>query len=364
MSKNIILYDFFAAQGGAEYFATKFAEVFDAEIATGYIDENQCDVSTISSFTVTDLKAYFKSHLIRFFNLNYQFNRYGKTLNRFSHVIISGTHAISSAPNINKGKVIYYCHTIPRFAYDLYDYYIEKYSPVLRVFYALFCKYVRWEFERSIKHVDVFLCNSENVRKRIKSYVGYDAKVVYPPVETDRFQDLGQGDYYLSTARLEDHKRVDLIVKAFIKMPNKKLVVASGGSMLNELRELAKNSPNISFTGWTTKEQLIELMGRCIASIYIPIDEDFGISPVESMAAGKPVIGVDEGGLRETIVHLKTGVLCSKEISPNDLVEATNILNKKRCKEMAENCINQSEKFSTENFFNNMNKIINQSNRS
>ena len=94
---------------------------------------------------------------------------------------------------------------------------------------------------------------------------------------------------------------MDLIVKAFKKMPDKRLVVVSGGADMPGIKQIAEESPNIEVLGWISEARLCDLMGRCIATIYIPRDEDFGISPVESMAAGKPVIGVQEGGLLETV---------------------------------------------------------------
>ena len=149
--------------------------------------------------------------------------------------------------------------------------------------------------------MDIIVTISETVRKRFKRFLGYDSVVIYPPCETERFQWIEEGNFYLSTARLDPMKRVDLIVKAFKKMPDKRLVVVSGGADMPRIKQIAEESPNIEVLGWISEAQLCDLMGRCIATIYIPRDEDFGISPVESMAAGKPVIGVQEGGLLETV---------------------------------------------------------------
>jgi glycosyltransferase involved in cell wall biosynthesis len=144
----------------------------------------------------------------------------------------------------------------------------------------------------------------------LRQYLGIDhVAVIHPPIDTQNFRWLGQHAYYLSTARLEPYKRVDLIVRAFMEMPNRRLLVASGGSQYAELRELAAEHSNIHFTGWLSDKQLRAFIGRCIATIYLPVEEDFGISPVESMAAGKPVIGVAEGGLIETVVPGETGLL-------------------------------------------------------
>jgi len=142
---------------------------------------------------------------------------------------------------------------------------------------------------------------SETVRRRTRKFLGRDSRVIYPPCETDRFQFLDQQDFFLSTARLDPLKRVDLIVEAFLKMPKKNLVVVSGGSEIHKIKETAGRGKNIQVLGWVGEEKLQDLTGKCIATVYIPRDEDFGMSPVESMAAGKPVIGVQEGGLLETV---------------------------------------------------------------
>ena len=166
--------------------------------------------------------------------------------------------------------------------------------------------------------MDVVITNSKNVQERLRQYVGIeDAVVIHPPVEVNRYEWLGQENYFLSTARLEPYKRVDMIVQAFMQMPDRKLVVASGGSELSRLRKVAEDHANIRFTGWCSDRELRELLGRCTASIYLPMDEDFGISPIESMAAGKPVITVNEGGTRETVVHGETGLLLSPSVLDN-----------------------------------------------
>jgi glycosyltransferase involved in cell wall biosynthesis len=149
--------------------------------------------------------------------------------------------------------------------------------------------------------MDIIVTISETVRKRIRRFLRHDSQVIYPPCETERFRFLDQENFYLSTARLDPLKRIDVIVRAFLKMPEKNLVVVSGGSEIRKIKEAAEEAKNIQVLGWVNEERLIGLMGKCIASIYIPRDEDFGLSPVESMAAGKPVIGVREGGLLETI---------------------------------------------------------------
>ena len=97
--------------------------------------------------------------------------------------------------------------------------------------------------------------------------------------------------------------------------------------------------------GWTSEEELLKLMGNAIASIYIPLDEDFGISPVESMAAGKPVIGVREGGLLETVVHGETGFLIPSNPSEEDLIEAVQKMGPETAGTMRRPCETRARQF-------------------
>lgn len=215
-------------------------------------------------------------------------------------VIFSGTFAPLAHKKIS-GRKILYCHTPPRLLYDQKNFMVQQIPvwqrPLLRMVMGVYLS----AYEQAIDSMDIIVSNSETVKERIRRFLGQDSQVIHPPCETDRFQFLDQQGFFLSTARLDPLKRVDLIVEAFLKMPKKNLVVVSGGSEIHKIKEAAERAQNIQVLGWVDEEKLQDLTGKCIATIYIPRDEDFGISPVESMAAGKPVIGVQEGGLLETV---------------------------------------------------------------
>jgi glycosyltransferase involved in cell wall biosynthesis len=246
-------------------------------------------------------------------------------------------------PRIKVKKIIYYCHTPPRFLYDLKAHYKESLSLPAYIFLKLFSLAYKPFYERSLRNIDVILANSNNVKKRLKKYLNLDAEILYPPCNTSYIGKESKG-YFLSTARLEPLKRVDMIVDAFRQMPDNQLIVMSGGSQLEELKEKAKDHSNISFTGWVKEKQKRELIAHCEATIYIPKDEDFGMSPVESISAGKPVIGVAEGGLLETVQHLKSGYL----IAPKDL--STNLVRVIKMKNYPTNIANKEKKLTRSEF--------------
>ena len=275
----------------------------------------------------------------------------------------------------DKIKKIMYCHHPVRFAFDLKDYYYRRYAPWQRPLFVGMVWLARRVYGWGIKKMDVVMANSENVKSRLQNLVGrQNAVVVYPPIDTEKFQHTlsfpprvkardklrreSRNDYYLSFARLVDLKRVSDIARAFRKMPDKKLIVASGGPELEKIQRLAHGFANIKIKGFVSDEELVGLVGNCIATIYIPIDEDFGMSPLEAASAGKPTIGVDDGGLRETIIHKKTGYLIPKDYKIDDLISAVNWLTPERAVAFAGDCKRQAEKFSKEKFVNSVKKMV------
>ena len=269
-------------------------------------------------------------------------------------MLYSGFYAPFAVHRQRDGRRIYYCHTPPRFAYDLRGFFLARYPAPVRPLASAFFDHVKRHYEEALARMDTVVANSENVRGRLKRFCGVEAQVVHPPIDTERFRWIEAGDYYLSLARLAPYKRVDLVVQAFLAMPDRKLVVASGGPEEGRLRMLAAGATNIAFTGWTDDARLRDLVGRCRAAIYVPEDEDFGMSPVEAMAAGKPVIGVAEGGLLETVIDGETGLLVPPAPGVEALVEAVNRLDGARALAMREACEARAARFAAPRFLERM----------
>ena len=279
-------------------------------------------------------------------------------LRDYDWVVYSGVTAAVAAHHHSEGRNVYYCHTPPRFVYDLRDHYLQSLPGWQRPLLSSLIALVQPRYEAAIGLMDTIVANSENVRSRVQQYLGRDAMVVYPPCDTRGYRWLADGDYFLSTARLEPYKRVDLILEAFLKLPSHRLIVASGGSDERRLRQIARGAENIEFVGWQSAERLRELVGRARATIYVPRDEDFGMSPVESMAAGKPVIGVAEGGLLETVRDGETGLLLPRDPNCQRLVEAVLQMQPDRARAMRVACQEQAQVFSLDSFRQRMREII------
>ena len=307
------VYDFLSVQGGAEKFALQVAEAMAMDLVVGYADQSAFPPAglPVPYKAITGYTSVFGWHALK---AMLAFRRHGECLRSYDTVVFSGFYAPVAVRHRAGKRNLYYCHTPPRFAYDLEDFYLDQMSPLQRPVARGLFGLIRRNYEAAIARMDGIAANSANVAQRLSDYLGIEGvEVIHPPVETGVFRWLDAGDYYLSTARLEPYKRVELVVRAFMEMPNRQLVVASGGSELPALKQLAAGYGNIRFTGWQSEQQLRELIGRCAATVYVPVDEDFGLSPVESMAAGKPVIGVAEGGLLETVQQGETGFLINKD---------------------------------------------------
>jgi len=206
--------------------------------------------------------------------------------------------------------------------------------------------------------MDKIIANSKNVQARIKKYLKTDSQVIYPPIEIEKFRWYQQDGYYLSFGRVDELKRIEAIAQAFTKMPNKKLVITSSGPNLKNVQKIAKDHQNITITGWTSDEQLTALVGKCIATIYIPIDEDFGMTTLEGMSAGKPCIGVDQGGLKETIIQNKTGTLIPADFKIDDLANAIQKMDKTTALGMKDDCISQAKQFNHKIFAEKIKRLV------
>ena len=346
--KAAIVHDYFNKKGGGERLVLNLAEALDLDIFTGFVDTNK--TFDLSDFRVKKLTRPIHNPLLRILTLHKKFKEL--RLKDYDAVILSGTICLSAAEHNHPN--IWYCHTPVRHLYSQKEWFLQQINPLKRLALKMFHLWLKPIDQRNIRHVDRIVCNSKNIKNRIRRFYGEefaeDAAVIYPPVHTSTFESTGQKDYYLSFGRLDKLKRIHLIIEAFMDIPDKKLVVASGGPELENLKRKVSPYNNIEIKGYVSQEELDELISTCIATIYIPIDEDFGMSPVEGMTRGKPCIGVDEGGLKETIFHKRTGYLCRRDMKKEDLIQAINWMSKNQAEKMGEDCIREALRFHQDNF--------------
>ena len=357
--RGVVLYDFLHCRGGAEKVALTMMRAFPhADLCVAYRNAEHFpeEIQNLTNLIDLGVSARFPGGRTLLGSLAFRFST-GR-LRRYDWALFSGSVSVEGVHQRPNGVNFYYCHTIPRFAYDLADYYQEQAPPAARPLLRLVALLTRRRYSAALAKMDLIIANSENVRSRLARYLGVSATVIYPPCDVADYRWRGQGDYYLSTARLEPYKRVDRIVKAFAQMPDKKLIVVSGGTDESYLRTLARGAANISFLGWVSERRLRTLVSQCIATVYVPCDEDFGMSPVESMAAGKPVIGVAEGGLLESVVPRRTGLLITGEPHVDALKSAIRTMTPEYASRMRADCEARAELFSTDRFIEQIRSVV------
>ena len=220
-------------------------------------------------------------------------------------LVLSTSHCVAKGVRPPGGAVhVSYLHTPMRYIWDMYEAYFGKGTGGLaaRVMPWVRPYLQRWDVS-TCDRADYFLANSAFVAERIERLYGRHADVIHPPVEVERFAPaLKPEDYYLVVSALVPYKRVDLAVKACQHLGRKLKVVGKGPEME---RLKALGGPKTEFLGWQSDEAVAGLMARARAFLF-PGEEDFGITPVESMAAGRPVIAFGQGGALETVVGLDT----------------------------------------------------------
>ena len=356
---GVLLHDYFDICGGGERLALTLSRGLGLDLCFGFWTDESYDPVTARGLRTLDLGAFSRIPGWRTIKQMRAFRRRTRFLRDYATAIYSGVGAPLAVVNHPEGANLFYCHSPPRFIYDQREYYRSLLPKWQQGALTTLVEYVRPQYEAAVARMDRVIANSVNVQERVRTYLGKESEVVYPPVDTERFRWVESGDYYLSTARLDALKRVDTIIRAFKLLPAQRLVVTSGGGELERLRELARGTTNIEITGWVSEARLRELVGGARATIYIPRDEDFGMSPVESMAAGKPVIGVASGGLLETVVEGETGLLIDPDPHPEQLCDAVDRMDANTAADMRASCEARAAQFSEARFIDNMRAIVN-----
>lgn len=225
-------------------------------------------------------------------------------------LIISSSHAVAKGVlTTARQKHLCYCYTPMRYIWDLYHTYLNhtRLSPLAERVFRYSAHYLRmWDLASS-QRVDKFLAISDTVRDRIRHIYGREAPVVYPPVDTKFFVPEAEArrDYYLVVSRFVAYKRVDLVIETF-RHRDEQLLIVGDGPLFGRLRRQA--SRNVEFLGAVSDEELRILYQNCQALVF-PSEEDFGLTPVECMACGRPVVALGYGGSAETVLDGRTGVL-------------------------------------------------------
>lgn len=315
--KIALVHDHLAQDGGAERVLKAFLDiwpdaptyvmVYDKETANDYFAKKDIRASFIQKMPAGLKRYQWYLPLMPTAVESYDLRGYD--------VVVSSSASFAKGVITDPGAIhISYCHSPTRYLWTDTHTYVDELGHVnkfIKKFIPPYLTYVRQWDRLAADRVDLFVANSKIVQQRIKKFYKRDSVLMYPPVESSRYQIQPEvGDYFVTGGRMVPYKKIDLVVQAFNEI-GRPLKVFGIGPELQRLKEMAR--PNIEFLGRVPDEQMGELYGKALAFIN-PQVEDFGITPIESMACGRPVIAFEQGGATETVIPGKTGIFFEEQV--------------------------------------------------
>ena len=356
--KIALVHDYFNQYGGGERVIESMAEVWpysliytsihDEELMRTWLGINKKRIKT-NFIQRLPFAKYLNKHYFFAYPFAFKSQGIGNV-----DVILSSSSYAAKFVHVNKNALnICYLHTPPRFLWgydtELSRYYSRPFDTILSPIYQLVLPKIKGIIRRmdykAAQKVDYFITNSIEVQSRIKKHYNQNSKIIYPPVNTSRFNNekIKDDGYFLIVSKLGGYKRIDIAVKAFNNF-GLEIRIVGVGPQLDYIKSIAKK--NVKFLGRLSDTEVKKVLLNCTALIF-PTHEDFGIVPVEAMAAGKPVIAFRGGGALETVVEGKTGEFFDKQTSESLL----KVLKKfDPSGYNADDCRKQAEKFSKERF--------------
>src|SRR5262245_25885136 len=302
-----IIHDYLNQYGGAERVLEALHELYPgAPVYTSLFDPRAMpafyrdwDIRTSWMQRLPGWRRHFQKYFLLYPSAFESFDLSGYDL------ILSSSSAYAKGVIPAPGaRHICYCHTPMRFAWRTDDYIKrEGFGRLQRAVLPLMLSYVRLWDVATTPRVDQFVANSREVAARIARYYGRTATVIAPPVDLSPYRPPAPGNFYLAGGRLIPYKRLDLVIRAFTAL-GLPLKVFGDGRDRERLEALAGS--NVEFLGQISEEQRRDLFASCKAFIF-PGEEDFGITPLEAMSAGRPVIAYAAGGALETVIEGVTG---------------------------------------------------------
>lgn len=377
--KIAIVHDYIKEFGGAERVLEALCEIYpEAPIYTAFCDKSSTAYERFKNRKIIQSWAaqipFFPklASPLRFLTPliwgSFNFSDYDLVISSASWYVTKGFGTNQSLEG-RKPVEICYCHTPPRWLYGYNTSINFQKFLIVRLYAKIVGSFIRnYDFKRAQK-VNYFIANSKEVQARIKKFYQRDSTVIYPPVSLSdvRFKtkDLGK-DYYFIVSRIVGAKGLDLAVEAAVKEGFSLKIAGSPAGYYFEHDKLLKKAEDdnperkpkgkVEFLGQVTDEELAKLYKGAKAFLALAKDEDFGITPVEAMLSGTPVIAFNGGGYKETVIDGKTGILFN-DYSVNGLIEA--IKKFEKAKINSKDCIEQAQKFSKERFKKEIKEVIN-----
>ena len=313
--KAAIVHEWFVNYAGSEKVVESFTNIWrDADVfaLVDFLDEKQRNIILKGKFAKTSLVQKFPFARNKHRNYLPFFPSAIERLDLSKYdLIISSSHSVTKGVITKPDQLhISYCHSPMRYAWDNAELYLShaNISGGPKGFLARsVIHYLReWDL-KTASRPNFLIANSKFISEKLKRIYNRDSIVIYPPVDVSKFNCVTEKkDFYLTASRMVPYKRVDLVVEAFSNMKNRKLKVVGNGPELAKIKMNA--SSNIEFLGYKEDEDLKALMQQAKAFVFAA-EEDFGITVVEAMACGTPVIALNKGGTAETVINNLTGIL-------------------------------------------------------
>jgi glycosyltransferase involved in cell wall biosynthesis len=357
-AKIALVFDWMTTNGGAEKVnavlhkmfpqAPIFTSVFNPETVKGF------EKAAITTSFIQNLPFAKSKHQLYLSLMPYAYESFD--LSSYD-IVISSSHACAKGV-ITKPETMHicYCHTPMRYAWDNWHSYIREYkmNPILKSCAKKSMHKIRMWDRLSADRVDHFVANSETTKKRISKYYRRDSAIIHPMIDCKKFYISKETKgYFLAVGRLIPYKKFDLIIEAFnqIGLP---LKIVGEGISERELVNSAKG--NIEFLGNIDDKNLQKIYSECEALIF-PQVEDFGITTLEAMASGRPVIAFNQGGATDTVIEKETGIFFNKQ-TPESLIGAIETYQKNKDKFDPKAIKKHAQSFDQEEFENKLNKYI------
>lgn len=353
--KVAIIQEWLVSVGGSDKVVKAIADIYpQADIYTLIADPKVCkelriDWNRVKTSFIQKLPFSKKKHrmYLPFFPFAIeQFDLRGYDL------VISSSHCVAKGVLTKADQLhISYVHSPIRYCWDMYNEYLEEselYKGIKSWFVRLMLHSIRKFDAISGNRVDYYISNSDYVGQRIRKTYRRKSVTIHPNIDTSKFEMCAEKEnFYLASSRLVPYKKIDLIIEAFNKMPEKKLYIIGGGPCLQKYKGMAKE--NISVMGYQPFDVLKEKMQRAKAFIFAA-DEDFGMIPIEAQSCGTPVIAYGHGGSLETVSDGNTGLFFYEQ-SSSAIVEAVNKFEALGLNRFSpETCRKWAESFSEERF--------------
>jgi glycosyltransferase involved in cell wall biosynthesis len=371
--KIALVHDQLNEFGGAERVLLTMSEMYpDAPIYTAYYKKGS---PAWERFKNRDIRVSW-AHYIPLFSTklhsplrflapfiwnSFDFTEYDVILGSSSWYITKGFKKKQRVNDKKQGRQIEicYCHTPPRWLYG-YPTSVnwQKRYPIVRAYATIVGFFMRQYDFHAAQRVNYFIANSKETVRRIKKFYRRDSTVIYPPIDIEskienRKLKIEKKDYYLIVSRLAQAKNIDVVIYACNQLNVPLKIVGRG---VEELFLRSISGPTVEFVGYVSDNELRTLYEGAKAFLALATDEDFGMTPVESMSVGTPVIGFNGGGYTESIIDNKTGILFN-EPTVESLMNAIKLFESIH-KDWSKDCIVQAKKFSKERFKQELRKFI------